>query len=40
MSIGGNAYHDLKLMEIREQIAYVPQEPYLYEVSIAENIAY
>ena len=40
MSIGGKAYHDLTLKEIREQIAYVPQEPYLYEVSIAENIAY
>lgn len=40
MSIGGKAYRDLTLKEIREQIAYVPQEPYLYEVSIAENIAY
>ena len=25
---------------MRDLIAYVPQEPYLYEVSIAENIAY
>ncbi|MDE5823693.1 MAG: ATP-binding cassette domain-containing protein, partial [Lachnospiraceae bacterium] len=40
MSICGKKYHDLTLKEIREQIAYVPQEPYLYEVSIAENIAY
>lgn len=40
ISIGGKEYHDLTLKEIREQIAYVPQEPYLYEVSIAENIAY
>lgn len=40
ISIGGREYHDLTLKEIREQIAYVPQEPYLYEVSIAENIAY
>lgn len=40
MSIGGKRYQDLTLKEIREQIAYVPQEPYLYEVSIAENIAY
>lgn len=40
ISIGGKEYHDLALKEIREQIAYVPQEPYLYEVSIAENIAY
>lgn len=28
------------LKEMREMIAYVPQEPYLYGVSIAENIAY
>lgn len=40
ISIGGKEYHDLTLKEIREQIAYVPQEPYLYKVSIAENIAY
>lgn len=40
MAIDGKAYCDLSLKEIREQIAYVPQEPYLYEVSIAENIAY
>lgn len=38
--IGGKGYQDLTLQEIREHIAYVPQEPYLYEVSIAENIAY
>lgn len=40
ISIGGREYFDLTLKEIREQIAYVPQEPYLYEVSIAENISY
>ncbi|MDE6622016.1 MAG: ABC transporter ATP-binding protein/permease [Lachnospiraceae bacterium] len=40
MMIGGKPYRDLTLKEVREQIAYVPQEPYLYEVSIAENIAY
>lgn len=28
------------LEKIRKNIAYVPQEPYLYGVSIAENIAY
>lgn len=28
------------LWEMRELISYVPQEPYLYDVSIAENIAY
>ncbi len=26
--------------ELRERIAYVPQEPYLYRVSIVENTAY
>lgn len=40
LSIGGKAYADLTLEEIRAQIAYVPQEPYLYEASIAENISY
>ncbi|MCI9361652.1 MAG: ATP-binding cassette domain-containing protein [Hungatella sp.] len=30
----------LTLKEIREQISYVPQEPYLYETTVAENIAY
>ena len=28
------------LWEMRDFISYVPQEPYLYDVSIAENIAY
>lgn len=28
------------LWEMRDLISYVPQEPYLYDVSIAENIAY
>lgn len=40
ISIGGRAYCEFTLKEIREQIAYVPQEPYLYEDTIAENIAY
>ncbi|MCI9385369.1 MAG: ABC transporter ATP-binding protein/permease [Lachnospiraceae bacterium] len=40
MSIGGKAYRNLTLHEIRQLIAYVPQDPYLYEASIAENIAY
>lgn len=38
--IDGKAYGSLTLAEIREQIAYVPQEPYLYETTVAENIAY
>lgn len=37
--VDGQEYSGLKLKEIREKISYVPQEPYLYEVSIAENIA-
>lgn len=40
LAIDGKAYADLTLEEIRTQIAYVPQEPYLYETSIAENISY
>lgn len=38
--INGTKYSDITLKEIREQISYVPQEPYLYETSIAENISY
>jgi len=30
----------LGLENLREMIAYVPQEPYIYNVSIKENIAY
>lgn len=40
MQIEGRAYSGLSLKEIRERISYVPQEPYLYETTIAENIAY
>ncbi len=40
VSIAGKAYSDYTLKEIRDMIAYVPQEPYLYEVSIYDNIAY
>ena len=38
--IDGRAYSELTLQEIRERISYVPQEPYLYETTISENIAY
>lgn len=37
---GGSENRQLSLEEARSRIAYVPQEPYLYEVSIAKNIAY
>ncbi len=38
--VNGKEYSKLTLKEIREQISYVPQEPYLYETTIAENISY
>lgn len=38
--ICGRNYKDHGKNEMRDLIAYVPQEPYLYQVSIAENIAY
>lgn len=38
--IGGVPLEKLGLHKLRELIAYVPQEPYLYNVSIAENISY
>lgn len=34
----GKSYGDLTNEEIRQQIAYVPQEPYLFQGSIKENI--
>lgn len=40
IEILGHSYNDLSMADIRNLIGYVPQEPYLYEVSIAENIAY
>lgn len=36
--IGGKSYYDLSNQEIREIISYVPQEPYLFNVSVRENI--
>ena len=40
ISIAGKAYGSMTLKEIRNMIGYVPQEPYLYNASIAENISY
>lgn len=40
ISIGGKNGQNSTVEEMRDLIAYVPQEPYLYGVSIAENIAY
>jgi len=40
LMIEGEPYEEMSLCRMREKIGYVPQEPYLFEVSIAENIAY
>lgn len=40
ITIAGKSFKDNTLEEIRSMIAYVPQEPYLYETGIAENISY
>ena len=40
INILGKTASNSTLTKMRELIAYVPQEPYLYGVSIAENIAY
>lgn len=40
ISVCGKSGRDSTLEEMRSLIGYVPQEPYLYGVSIAENIAY
>ncbi len=36
----GKSYGEYELRQIRDLIGYVPQEPYLYNVSIEENIRY
>lgn len=38
--IDGVSLQELGLHKLRQLIAYVPQEPYLYNVSIAANISY
>lgn len=40
ISIDGVNIHDVKQSELRQKIAYVPQEPLLFHRSIKENIAY
>ncbi len=40
IAIDGQSYGKMTLKEVRDKIGYVPQEPYLFEASIAENIAY
>lgn len=38
--LNGKEYGEYRVEEIRRQIGYVPQEPYLYNVTIEENIRY
>lgn len=38
MEIEGKSFHELTNSSIREKIAYVPQEPYLFNETIRENI--
>src|SRR5690606_31772313 len=40
ISILGKGIDQYSLAELREQIAYVPQESYLFSGTIAENIAF
>ncbi len=38
ISVEGESYHKLANREVRERISYVPQEPYLFNETIRENI--
>ncbi|MBT9491808.1 MAG: ATP-binding cassette domain-containing protein [Paucibacter sp.] len=38
IKIGGHALADLSLQALRQGLAWVPQEPFLFSASIAENI--
>lgn len=40
LTIEGKSYSKMTLRDVRNLIGYVPQEPYLFEATIAENIAY
>lgn len=40
LRVEGRDYRAMTLSRVRSRIGYVPQEPYLFQVSIAENIAY
>lgn len=40
ISILGNKVSNIGIVKTREQIAYVPQVPYMYNISIKENIRY
>lgn len=36
--LDGKSYHQMNNSELRSLIAYVPQEPYLFNISVKENI--
>ncbi len=38
--LGGEDVRDLSLAKLREMIGFVPQDPFLFSASIAENIAF
>jgi ATP-binding cassette subfamily B protein/subfamily B ATP-binding cassette protein MsbA len=38
--IDGHDLRDVRLRSLREHVALVPQEPFLFPISVAENIAY
>lgn len=40
LRIGGVAIEDVATVELRRRIAFVPQEPFLLDVSIADNVRY
>jgi subfamily B ATP-binding cassette protein MsbA len=40
LRLDGRPYREYELAELRGQMAYVSQEPFLYDVSIAENIRF
>lgn len=40
INVMGNQFNEIGLKAVREKIAYIPQTPYLYNVSIKDNIRY
>ncbi len=40
VTIDGHDLHDMPMREFRRQIGYVPQEVEIYDLTVAENIAY
>ncbi len=40
MTVGGNSLKDMTMAQIRSMIAYVPQDAYIFDGTIEENIRY